>query len=205
MFIDKEFDKLWHPDNLPERFRAGQFEIYDYEKQILVDHIHKFYDYIREQHCVPLLDYAYFLEFLELLMKTGDETLGEIADEAWILTAKLGHGLEINRPVKQFILDAENKREFDLEEDEQAFEKAVAETGNPDLLTMSVRELGFSVVVENSLDRNGIEKVMDLWILAARHPKAFVRLREIGETRQKEIKDRLRSLGFILEGGKDDG
>ncbi len=205
MFIDKEFDKLWHPDNLPERFRAGQFEIYDYEKQILVDHIHKFYDYIREQHCVPLLDYAYFLEFLELLMKTGDETLGEIADEAWILTAKLGHGLEINRPVKRFILNAERKKEFDLEEDEQAFEKAVAEIGNPDLLTMSVKELGLSVIVENALDRNGIELVMDLWILAVRHPKALGSVREIGETRQKEIKERLRSLGFILEGGKDDG
>ena len=205
MFIDKEFDKLWHPDNLPERFRAGQFEIYDYEKQILIDHIHKFYDYIREQDCVQLLDYAKFLEFLELLMKTGDETLGEIADEAWILTARMRHGLEINRPVKWYILEGERLKELDLQEDEEAFVKAVAEAGNQDLLTMSVREMGLPVIIENALDRNGIETVMDLWILSARHPKAYGWIHEIGEGRRKEIEDRLRSLGFILEGGKENG
>ena len=199
MFIDKEFDKLWHPDNLPERFRAGQFEIYDYEKQILLDHIHKFYDYIREEHCVPLLDYAYFLEFLELLMKTGDETLGEIADEAWILTARMRSGLEINRPVKRYILVGERKTEYDLKEDEEAFAKAVKAIGNPDLLTMSVKELGLSVVVENSLIRAEIETLMDMWIVTARHPKAYDWIRDLGITRQNEIKDRLRGLGFILK------
>ena len=138
-------------------------------------------------------------------MKTGDETLGEIADEAWILTARMRSGLEINRPVKRYILVGERKKEYDLKEDEEAFAQAVKAIGNPDLLTMSVKELGLSVVVENSLIRAEIETLMDLWIVTARHPKAYGWIRDLGVTRQKEIKDRLRSLGFILEGGKDDG
>ena len=99
----------------------------------------------------------------------------------------------------------EQAKRAERREDEEAFEKAVEEIGNPGLLTMPVRKMGLPVIVENALARDGIVMIKDLWILKARHPKAYDCLHEIGETRRKEIEDRLRRLGFILKGGTENG
>ena len=104
---------------------------------------------------------------------------------------------------------AEEKRkkteEAEKREDGEAFRKAVEETGNPELLTMPVSELNLSVRILNSLAWQQIKTVSDLWIISQRHPEDYFRVRGIGEIGQKEISDRLKSLGFNLKGESDNG
>ena len=39
MFVDKEFDGLWNPDGLWNRFHNGSYALFEEEKQILIDHM----------------------------------------------------------------------------------------------------------------------------------------------------------------------
>ncbi len=89
--------------------------------------------------------------------------------------------------------------------DEEAFIEAAEKTGNPEVLTMAVRDLDLSVRVLNRLEGSGIESVRDLWIISQRHPKEYLRIRRLGEIGRKEIDERLEHLGFILEGGTENG
>ena len=94
MFIDNEFDELWDPWDLPERIKGGDFTVYDWEKEVILNHIHGFFDYIKELGHVPLRDFANFLEFLDTLGETGDPGLTEFVTEAMILTAQMRTALE---------------------------------------------------------------------------------------------------------------
>lgn len=89
--------------------------------------------------------------------------------------------------------------------DEEAFIEAAEKTGNPEVLTMAVRDLDLSVRVLNRLEGSGIESVRDLWIISQRHPKEYLRIRSLGEIGRKEIDERLEHLGFILKGGTENG
>ena len=94
MFIDKEFEDLWRPDHLPERIHSGSYVIFDWEREIIINHINGFFEYIKKLGHVPLLDFCDFLEFLATLGATGDEDLTDIVIGAMILVAKMRWNLE---------------------------------------------------------------------------------------------------------------
>ena len=76
MFSDKDFEELWDSGELYDRFRNGDFALSDRERQIIIAHMDRFFDYIDEQKEVPLLDLTLFNEFLlELLLSENDELL----------------------------------------------------------------------------------------------------------------------------------
>lgn len=56
MFIDKDFEELWHFDNLPERISVGDYGLFEEERETLINYIKGFFRYIREQGHVPLSD-----------------------------------------------------------------------------------------------------------------------------------------------------
>ena len=92
------------------------------------------------------------------------------------------------------------KKEEEAEKraDEEAYTKAVESIGNPELMTMLVKELDLPVRITNRFKEYGIETVKDLWIISQRHSLDYNRIRGLGELGQKEIKDQLRGLGFNL-------
>ncbi|MBR5071056.1 MAG: hypothetical protein IKX27_04060 [Oscillospiraceae bacterium] len=93
MFVDKEFDNLWSPDGLWDRFNNGDYVLSEEERQILINHIDKFFDYIYEQEEVPLLDLALFNEFIFEMLQSGDDELTTIAYRALIRNSMLRNRL----------------------------------------------------------------------------------------------------------------
>ena len=93
MFVDKEFDGLWNPDGLWNRFHNGSYALFEEEKQILIDHIDRFFDYIDAQEEVSLLDLALFNEFIFELLLTEDDELINIAFRASMRNSMLRNRL----------------------------------------------------------------------------------------------------------------
>lgn len=89
MFIDKDFEELWHFDNLPERISVGDYGLFEEERETLINYIKGFFRYIREQGHVPLSDFARYMEFFDMLCETQDEALMLIVTNAMIETALL--------------------------------------------------------------------------------------------------------------------
>ena len=95
-------------------------------------------------------------------------------------------------------LKKEKEEEAEKRADEEAYSKAVESIGRPELMTMTVRELDLPVRIMNRFKEYGIETIQDLWIMSQRHSLEYNRIRGLGELGQKEIKDRLKGLGFNL-------
>ena len=93
MFVDKEFDNLWSPDGLWDRFNNCDYALSEEERQILINHIDIFFDYIDKQEEVPLLDLALFNEFIFELLQSGDDELTTIAYRALIRNSMLRNRL----------------------------------------------------------------------------------------------------------------
>ena len=93
MFVDKEFDNIWSADGLWDRFNSGDFALSEEERQILIEHIDRFFDYIDEQEEVPLLDLALFNEFIFELLQSGDDGLTTIAYRALMRNSMLRNRL----------------------------------------------------------------------------------------------------------------
>lgn len=108
-------------------------------------------------------------------------------------------GYDASRQAEEQAVETEKRK------DEEAFIEAAEKTGNPKVLDMSVRDLDLSVRVVNRMTENGIESVRDFWIISQRHPKEYLRIRNLGEIGRKEIEERLEQLGFILKGGTENG
>ena len=71
MKISEEYRELMDYLNLPERFRAGDFFLYEEEKAVLEDFIDCFCESVSQNGCVPLDDFFEFMDFLDLI-KDGD-------------------------------------------------------------------------------------------------------------------------------------
>ena len=96
MIISKDFNKLWDPDNLPERIREGNFSLRDNEKNILKNRVESFYNEAEEKEAIKSYDCAVFIEFLSTLWETDDKELRAIVDHAMLLNSKLRNKLKKN-------------------------------------------------------------------------------------------------------------
>lgn len=93
MFSDKEFEKLWDSGELYERFHNGDFALFEHERQILIDHIDRFFDHIDGQEEVPLLELTLFNEFILELLQSEDDELINIAFRAVMRNSMLRNRL----------------------------------------------------------------------------------------------------------------
>ena len=93
MFVDKEFDHIWSADGLWDRFHNGNYALFEEERQILIDHIDRFFDYIDAQEEVSLLDLTLFNEFIFDLLQSGDDGLTTIAYRALMRNSMLRNRL----------------------------------------------------------------------------------------------------------------
>ncbi len=106
MTISEDFRELMEHYNLPERLRAGDFVLFDYEKEILKKYIDDFYEMIERDGSVSLEDFTYFMDFLQVFMDTEGDA-GEILSYACIKSNKLRSGMERIRRIAHYesILD----------------------------------------------------------------------------------------------------
>ncbi len=93
MTVTKDFEELMHYNNLPERLRAGDFSLFEYEKDILRKYIDDFYEVIEKDKSVSLEDFTAFMDFLQLFMDAEDAAR-DILSYACIKSNKIRSGME---------------------------------------------------------------------------------------------------------------
>ncbi len=101
MTISEDFRELMEHYNLPERLRAGDFVLFDYEKEILKKYIDDFYEMIERDGSVSLEDFTYFMDFLQVFMDTEGDA-GEILSYACIKSNKLRSGMERIKRIEHY-------------------------------------------------------------------------------------------------------
>lgn len=94
MRISKEYGELMDSARLPERFRAGDYSLDVEEKAVLKDFIDGFYDFVKENGCVPPDDFFGFMDFLDLIWCGDTEEVTEVAAYAFLNSAKLRSAIE---------------------------------------------------------------------------------------------------------------
>ena len=80
MLISKEYESLMDSPSLTDRFRAGDYFLYEEEESVLKEFIDSFYASIKQKGHVPLNEFFGFMDLLDLI-KDGD------TDEVMNLTA----------------------------------------------------------------------------------------------------------------------
>ncbi len=94
MTVSKEYELLMDPNNMPERFREGNFALCKEEKAILVDFIDSFYESLKQNKCVPLDDFFKFMELLDLIRDCDTDEMTDLTEYAFISCYKLQSFIE---------------------------------------------------------------------------------------------------------------
>ena len=101
MIISDDLRELMQHYSLPERLRAGDFALFDHEKEILRNYIDDFYEMLEIDGTVSLEDFTYFMDFLQLFMDTEDDA-GEILSYACIKSNKMRSRMERIKRIEHF-------------------------------------------------------------------------------------------------------
>ena len=89
MIISDDYRRLTYYLDLPERFRAGDFGLYEDEAAILREFIDSFYASAEERGYVSIEDFTEFMDFLALLQDADSEEVENIEATAFIKSTKL--------------------------------------------------------------------------------------------------------------------
>ena len=93
MKITEEYRELMQYNELPERFRAGDFGITEQEEAILKEFVDNFYDSVNRNGYVDLEDFTEFMAFLDLLRHANTDAIENILAESSIKSAEIWNRL----------------------------------------------------------------------------------------------------------------
>ena len=93
MTITEEYDDLMDYNNLPERFRAGDFGIFEDEEAILREFVDNFYETARRNGYVDLWDFTELMAFIDICRDADTDTVQNILVKAFIESAKIQNAL----------------------------------------------------------------------------------------------------------------
>ena len=94
MIISKEYEKLMEYNELPERFRAGDFGIFEYEGDILSEFVDNFFEAIEENGYVDLEDFTEFMGFIQTLNGVDSEEVQNILFYAFMKSNMIQNALK---------------------------------------------------------------------------------------------------------------
>ena len=98
MVITDEYIELMNCNNLPERFRAGDFGLLEEESATLREFVDNFYESVEDNGCVTLEDFTEFMGFLHVLMDADSQEAQRILTGAFARSAKIQNGLSDVNP-----------------------------------------------------------------------------------------------------------
>ncbi len=78
MIISEDYERLMFQDDLPERFRAGDFGMLDEEIATLRGFVDSFYASAKDNGCVTLEDFTELMDFLFVIWDADSETVWNI-------------------------------------------------------------------------------------------------------------------------------
>ena len=94
MIISKEYEKLMEYNELPERFRAGDFGIFEYEGAILREFVDNFFEAVEENGYVDLEDFTEFMGFIQTLNGVDSEEVQNILYYAFMKSNLIQNALK---------------------------------------------------------------------------------------------------------------
>ena len=81
-------------ENLAEQFRAGSFNIFDDEKEILREFVDNFYDSIEKNGYVSLDEFTKFVDFMALIKDVDSDPVENLAMYVFMRSASIRNRLE---------------------------------------------------------------------------------------------------------------
>ena len=93
MVITKEYIQLMTDYELPERFRAGDFGLFEDEAAILREFVDNFYASVEGNGCVTLEDFTEFMDFLCVLWGADSDVVQNILMSAFMKSAEIRNNL----------------------------------------------------------------------------------------------------------------
>ena len=93
MVITEEYIQLMTDYELPERFRAGDFALFEDEEAILREFVDNFYAAVEDNGCVTLEDFTEFMDFLCVLWGADSDVVQNILMEAFMRSAGIRNKL----------------------------------------------------------------------------------------------------------------
>ena len=93
MLISEEYKRLMYDDELPERFRAGDFGLLEDEIAALRGFVDSFYAAAEDNGCVTLEDFTEFMDLLAVIWEADSETVRNIIAEAFMKSAEIRNRL----------------------------------------------------------------------------------------------------------------
>ena len=94
MIITKEYEKLMEYNELPERFRAGDFGIFEYEGEILREFVDNFFEAVEENGYVNLEDFTEFMGFIQTLNGVDSDEVQNILFHAFMKSNQIQNALK---------------------------------------------------------------------------------------------------------------
>ncbi len=93
MIISKEYERLMFYDELPERFRAGDFGLFEDEIATLKGFVDSFYASVEENGYVTLEDFTEFMDFLAVIRDASSDAVQNIIAEVFMKSAEIRNRL----------------------------------------------------------------------------------------------------------------
>ena len=97
MIISEEYNRLMRYNELPERFRAGDFGLLEEEIATLREFVDSFYASVESNGCVTLEDFTEFMDFLCVIHDADSEAVQNIVTEVFMKSAMVRNRLSGKR------------------------------------------------------------------------------------------------------------
>ena len=93
MIISKEYERLMFYDELPERFQAGDFGLFEDEIATLRGFVDSFYASVEDNGCVALKDFTELMDFLAVIRDADSDAVQNIIAEVFMKSAEIRNRL----------------------------------------------------------------------------------------------------------------
>jgi len=93
MIISKEYERLMYYDELPDRFRAGDFGLFEDEIATLRSFVDSFYASVEDNGCVTLEDFTEIMDFLAEIRDANSDAVQNIIAEVFMKSAEIRNRL----------------------------------------------------------------------------------------------------------------
>ncbi len=93
MIVSEEYKRLMFYSELPERFRAGDFGLFEDEIATLRGFVDSFYASVEDNGCVTLEDFTEFMDFLAVIRDADSDAVRNIIAEVFMKSAEIRNKL----------------------------------------------------------------------------------------------------------------
>ena len=93
MKISEDYERLMFYNELPERFRAGDFGLLEDEIATLRGFVDSFYASVEDNGCVTLEDFTEFMDFLAVIRDADSDVVQNIIAEVFMKSAEIRNQL----------------------------------------------------------------------------------------------------------------